>query len=68
MRELVILLFLFGIPAIIAYAIWRVYSLTISPKARLRRLEKLRSSGAITLWHGDDADDERGADGRFAQP
>jgi len=48
MRELVILLFLFGIPAIIAYAIWRVYSLTISPKARLRRLETLRSSGAIT--------------------
>lgn len=48
MRELVILLFLFGIPAIIAYAIWRVYSLTISPKARLRRLEALRSSGAIT--------------------
>ncbi|MEG4477744.1 SHOCT domain-containing protein [Microcoleus sp. M2_C2] len=48
MRELVILLFLFGIPAIIAYAIWRVYSLTISHKARLRRLEELRSSGAIT--------------------
>jgi hypothetical protein len=48
MPELVILLFLFGVPAIIAYAIWRVYSLTISPKARLRRLEGLRSSGAIT--------------------
>ena len=47
-RELIILLILFGVPALIGFVLWRASKRSSSPAARLAKLEVLRASGKIT--------------------
>ena len=48
MAGLILITFLFVIPALIALAIWQAVKRNSGPSARLAKLDELRASGQIT--------------------
>jgi len=47
-RELLILLIVFGVPALIGFVLWRTSKRSALPTSRLAKLDDLRASGKIT--------------------